>query len=229
MQGEKSFVSGLSRTDATALAEALEKAWAGRWRRSLAAKIGELRSLHDRVVRLEDPPRYVSLDSIRELTRDAERVAGHLAGRWPNALSQAPEVLKLMSVLEFLEEPDKDRAKANETFVTSELVRSQNFLDRIEARPLTGEQRRAVIVDEQRNLVVAAAGSGKTSVIVAKAAWLIRKGYRRPRELLLLARISHQRGVHGAETRGTSKKYNPLQAMTEPPHAHRLYLDAIGV
>ena len=46
---------------------------------------------------------------------------------------------------------------------------------------------------------------------------------------LVLARISHQRGVHGAETRGTSKKYNPLQAMTEPPHAHRLYLDAIGV
>ena len=45
----------------------------------------------------------------------------------------------------------------------------------------------------------------------------------------LLTRISHQRGVHGAETRGTSKKYNPLQAMTEPPHAHRLYLDAIGV
>ena len=48
-------------------------------------------------------------------------------------------------------------------------------------------------------------------------------------EALPLARISHQRGVHGAETRGTSKKYNPLQAMTEPPHAHRLYLDAIGV
>ena len=29
------------------------------------------------------------------------------------------------------------------------------------------------------NLVVAAAGSGKTSVIVAKAGWLIRKQYRR--------------------------------------------------
>ena len=47
--------------------------------------------------------------------------------------------------------------------------------------------------------------------------------------LMGLARISHQRGVHGAETRGTSKKDNPLPAMTEPPHAHRLYLDATGV
>ena len=44
-----------------------------------------------------------------------------------------------------------------------------------------------------------------------------------------LARISHQRGVHGAETRGTGKKDKPLPAMTEPPHAHRLYLDATGV
>ena len=46
---------------------------------------------------------------------------------------------------------------------------------RIEARPLTEEQRKAVVVDERRNLVVAAAGSGKTSVIVAKAGWLLRK------------------------------------------------------
>ena len=35
--------------------------------------------------------------------------------------------------------------------------------------------------------MVAAAGSGKTSVIVAKAGWLVRRGYRRPSELLLLA------------------------------------------
>ena len=44
-----------------------------------------------------------------------------------------------------------------------------------------------MVVDEKRNLVVAAAGSGKTSVIVAKAGWLVRRGYRKPSELLLLA------------------------------------------
>ena len=60
-------------------------------------------------------------------------------------------------------------------------------MTRVEARPLTDEQRRAVVVDEDRNLVVAAAGSGKTSVMVAKAGWLVRRGYRRPSELLLLA------------------------------------------
>ena len=47
--------------------------------------------------------------------------------------------------------------------------------------------------------------------------------------LAQLARISHQRGVHGAETRCTGKKVKALPAMTEPPHAHRLYLDATDV
>ena len=68
-----------------------------------------------------------------------------------------------------------------------ELERSRDFFDRVEARPLTDEQRRAVVVDEGRNLVVAAAGSGKTSVIVAKAGWLLHRGFRRQSDLLLLA------------------------------------------
>ena len=65
--------------------------------------------------------------------------------------------------------------------------RCSDFFDRVEAQPLTEEQRRAIVIDEDCNLVVAAAGSGKTSVIVAKAGWLIRRKYRRPAELLVLA------------------------------------------
>ena len=93
----------------------------------------------------------------------------------------------LRGILAFLEAPEDARAKANEAFVGNELVRSRALFDRIEARPLTAEQRKAVVVDERCNLVVAAAGSGKTSVIVAKAGWLLRRRYRRPSELLLLA------------------------------------------
>ena len=79
------------------------------------------------------------------------------------------------------------RSKAKAFAEALELERSRDFFDRVEARPLTDEQRRAVVVDEDRNLVVAAAGSGKTSVIVAKAGWLLHRGFRRPSDLLLLA------------------------------------------
>ena len=153
----------------------------------MAPQIGTLRSIHDRLTQLADPPKHVTLDFIRDLTRDAGTVAGGMVGRWPPSLSDSPEIRMLKAILEFLEAPEDARTKANEAFVANELVRSRSLFDRIEARPLTEEQRRAVVVDESRNLVVAAAGSGKTSVIVAKAGWLIRRGYRQPSELLLLA------------------------------------------
>ncbi|MFG6607626.1 UvrD-helicase domain-containing protein [Sulfitobacter sp. 1A10445] len=44
-----------------------------------------------------------------------------------------------------------------------------------------------VISDEGATLVLAGAGSGKTSVITAKAGYLIKAGIRKPEEILLLA------------------------------------------
>ena len=180
-------VSGLPRTDANALAEALEAARCGWWRRTLAPQLETLRAAHGRLTAFADPPRYLTADVLRDLQAEAQTVAGGFTARWPEALSDAPEIRMLRVVLEFLEAPGDARAQANEVFVVNELVRSREFLDRVEARPLTEEQRQAVVIDERRNLVVAAAGSGKTSVIVAKTGWLVRKGYRKPSELLLLA------------------------------------------
>ena len=180
-------VSGLPPTDAEGLAAALDTSRIDWWRRSLAPQIGPLRAVHDRIAMFADPPKYIDAHALRDLARDAQRAAGGLVARWPDSLSNAPEIQLLRSIMEFLEAPDDARSKANETFVANELVRSRTLFDRIEARPLTDEQRKAVVVDEGRNLVVAAAGSGKTSVIVAKAGWLLRRGYRKPSDLLLLA------------------------------------------
>ncbi|MCY4168299.1 MAG: UvrD-helicase domain-containing protein, partial [Rhodobacter sp.] len=157
------------------------------WRRRLALRAGALRVVGGRVDSLADPPRYVHADDIRDLVRDARDATAGLAGRWPEALSDTPETRMLKAIKDFLEAPDDARSKANEAFVANELARSRDLFDRIESRPLTDGQRRAVVVDDARNLVVAAAGSGKTSVIVAKAGWLIRRGFRKPSELLLLA------------------------------------------
>ncbi|MDE0193589.1 MAG: UvrD-helicase domain-containing protein, partial [Gammaproteobacteria bacterium] len=183
----EAHVSGLARVDANALADALETARRDWWRRTLARHLQTLRSVHDRLTALADPSRYLTADALRDLEAEAQAVAGGFAARWPKALSDAPEVRLLRGILGFLNAPGDAKAKANEAFVVNELVRSRGFFDRIETRPLTEEQRRAVVIDERRNLVVAAAGSGKTSVIVAKTGWLVRKGYRKPSELLLLA------------------------------------------
>ena len=185
--GGSSQVSGLTRTVASALANAVETARIDWWRKALAAHTGALQSAHDRLAVLAEPPKYLTADELRDLVCAAEAAADGFAARWPKSLSDSQEVRMLHDILTFLDEPGDARAKANEEFIASELVRSRQLLDRIEVRPLTEEQRRAVVVDERRNLVVAAAGSGKTSVIVAKAGWLTQRKFRKPSELLLLA------------------------------------------
>ena len=183
----KADVSGLSQADATALATDLEAARVDWWRKAVAARIETLRSVHERLAQLAEPRRFIARSVLRDLERDARDVAGGTASRWPDSLSSAPGIWMLKTIRDFVKDPEAFRARANEAFVENELRQSREFLDRVEARPLTDEQRRAVVVDEDRNLVVAAAGSGKTSVIVAKAGWLARRGYRHPQELLLLA------------------------------------------
>lgn len=183
----RSAVSGLPREAARSIATALDAARREFWRKALSERHDQIGAVHDRITRLLDPPGYVRSREHADLVREAEVVIRQVLGKWPDSLSALPEIRMLESIRSFLTDSAGRRASANAIVVASELNRSKEFFDRIEARPLTDEQRRAVVVDDDRNLVVAAAGSGKTSVIVAKTGWLIHRKFRRPSELLLLA------------------------------------------
>jgi DNA helicase-4 len=78
-------------------------------------------------------------------------------------------------------------AAANEQITVSELSSRQPFFDTIEKTPLTEEQARAVVCFDNRVQILAAAGSGKTSVMVARAAYAVSRGFVGPDRILLLA------------------------------------------
>lgn len=78
-------------------------------------------------------------------------------------------------------------ADANAAMATRELELARDFLDRVESKPLTEEQARAVICFDNRVQVVASAGSGKTSTMVAKAAYAIDRGFVEPERIVMLA------------------------------------------
>ena len=78
-------------------------------------------------------------------------------------------------------------AGQNNALVNLELIDERSFFDKIEKTPLTDEQARAVICFDNRVQLVASAGSGKTSTMVAKAGWTIRKNLASAQEILLLA------------------------------------------
>ena len=61
------------------------------------------------------------------------------------------------------------------------------FFDGVENNPLTESQRDACVIDEDNNLVLAGAGTGKTSAMVGRAGFLVESGQARPDEILMLA------------------------------------------
>ena len=60
----------------------------------------------------------------------------------------------------------------NEAYVQQQLTEFQVFFDQVEANPLTDKQRRACVIDEQHNLVLAGAGTGKSRTIIGRAGYI---------------------------------------------------------
>ena len=93
----------------------------------------------------------------------------------------------LDKVKRFVEASEEQVKRANERFVAKELERYKDFFDTIETRPLTAAQRRACVVCEDNNLVLAGAGTGKTSTMMGRAGYLLASGQAEPEQLLMLA------------------------------------------
>ncbi len=97
------------------------------------------------------------------------------------------EVLSIAKELESIYSQDDFPRYLRQRFEVLRLQERKHFYDKIEANPLTTEQRYAVVRENDRNLVLAAAGTGKTSVMVAKALDLIESRKLDGNKILVLA------------------------------------------
>ncbi len=74
-----------------------------------------------------------------------------------------------------------------ENYVQQQLSTYGDFFAQVESNPLTDKQRRACVIDDDNNLLLAGAGTGKTSVMVGRAGYLVVSGQAQPADILLLA------------------------------------------
>lgn len=87
----------------------------------------------------------------------------------------------------WLENGESQRQKANQRYAQKMLEQHQAFFASVESSPLNTSQALAVVNGEASTLVLAGAGSGKTSVLVARAGWLIARREAMPDQILMLA------------------------------------------
>ena len=75
----------------------------------------------------------------------------------------------------------------NENFIDSEIENTDSLLSDVEGKSLDIQQRKAVIIDEDNQLVIAGAGSGKTTTIAGKVKYLTNNQNVNPQSILLIS------------------------------------------
>ena len=98
------------------------------------------------------------------------------------------DVLTLASrVIGILRKGTQARASRNEEWVAGQRKKHKPLFASGMGYPLSDEQIDAILYDEHRSLIVAGAGTGKTSTIVAKVQWMFAQNLSTPERTQLLA------------------------------------------
>ncbi|MFJ6157423.1 UvrD-helicase domain-containing protein [Pseudarthrobacter sp. NPDC092184] len=196
VHGTETVLNGLSRRAVREVAAAYHSELDER--RHLAALLskaeeqGETARLWwSRVQEVMNRPRWADQDTIAALEGSRPDVAAWLAADSDPRLSGLPKGKRedQRAAVDACRTTDLSRwaAQRNGAFLEWEKNELTDFFRKVEKSPLTEEQTRATVCFDNRVRVIAAAGSGKTSTMVARAGYAIRRGIAQPTEILALA------------------------------------------
>lgn len=132
--------------------------------------------------------------------------------------SKEPDIISFKSTFSNIDNLIKNW---NEKYIKNELEKNKALFDDIDGKSLDCQQRRAIVVDEMNNLVLAGAGSGKTLTISCKVKYLVDTKNIKPEEILLISFTKK------AAEEMTTRIANRLGINIESKTFHKLGLDII--
>ncbi|WP_157541634.1 UvrD-helicase domain-containing protein [Hymenobacter aerophilus] len=141
------------------------------------------------------------------------------AYQYQNSELSGLEKSRVGSFLDYHQRGEAIRTDFNQAFIPQELARYDALFSQVEGRSLDVQQRTAIVSDEDNNLVVAGAGSGKTTTIVGKVQYVLDR-YRIAPESILLISFTNQSATTLAERIGI--------AGIQPRTFHKFGKDIIG-
>ncbi|HEA19013.1 MAG TPA: AAA family ATPase [Pseudoalteromonas prydzensis] len=120
-----------------------------------------------------------------------QRLAQQEHDRWLPWIKNSPAFVLVDKKINVLEQyANWDAALTQylqQKYVTKQLNLHHAFFDSVEANPLTLSQRQACVIDDDNNLLLAGAGTGKTSVMIGRAGFLVQSQQASYSDILLLA------------------------------------------
>ncbi|GLO60565.1 hypothetical protein MACH09_10730 [Vibrio sp. MACH09] len=138
-------------------------------------------------VRQESETKFLRSSSVQSF----QQITNEQAIRWKNwrlAKGLSEQSLYVAQYLEDICSWNQMRIEQmRQKYIQNELIRYELFFDSVESNPLTEKQRIACITDNDNNLLLAGAGTGKTSVMVGRTGYLIKSGQATANDILLLA------------------------------------------
>ncbi len=148
---------------------------------------GVLQEQVEHIQRIEQQDKWFKLAELNKLQQQIRQSFGAL----PMPVARLDEFEHCREnyrlCLQWLQHGQRSVAQRNLRWSERMLETHHDFFQTIETSPLNESQSRAVVNGEDAVLVLAGAGSGKTSVLVARAGWLLLRQEAEPGQILLLA------------------------------------------
>lgn len=220
--GEEVCLKGAYHNQAVAFSNGVHEAWVNWNLEAFKQRREEIEVVLHSIHRLEQPNQYPAACILLPILNAARELHKTLLVKLPSEAIGETHSDQVRKIHDFIQAPQYYRERAIVQFEKQEHERWRSFFDTFEKHPLTPEQRVSIIADEDATLVLAGAGSGKTSVITAKAAYLLNAGIRKSDEILLLAFAKN--AAKEMSERVESRCGKPLAART----FHALAYDIIG-
>lgn len=94
---------------------------------------------------------------------------------------------RMSKIAPWITDSEQQLEQRNHDWMLNELDNWKVLFSQIESSPLNLSQQKAVLLNDNNNLVLAGAGSGKTSVLTARVAYLLQSHLAQASEILMLA------------------------------------------
>ena len=163
--------------------------------------------------------RYISKSDEQTFIQQWESFYSEIQKRhYPSKLQ---DYEKIVFFLKTFSNINSEIANRNDVSLQKEMEESDSLLSNIDGKSLDEQQRKVVISDEDRTLVLAGAGSGKTLTIAAKVKYLCEVKHVEPKDILLISFTNKS----AAEM--TERIQNKFGIPDETTTCHKLGLDII--